>query len=164
MYPSFQRLQDKLSKATHKDYSGHREKVHTIDFNSDGSKIASGSIDKTARVHYTDRSVFILNKTDSIEFRGHTDTIDQLVWDPSHPDKFATASADKTVRIWDIRMKDAVHVVNTPGENINISWSPDGKCIAVGNKEDTISFIDPRSSQESLIFKAIENNVEVLAL
>lgn len=28
------------------------------------------------------------------------------------------------------------------GENINIRWSPDGKTIAVGNKEDLVTFID----------------------
>ena len=28
------------------------------------------------------------------------------------------------------------------GENLNISWSPKGETIAVGNKDDLISFID----------------------
>ena len=32
-----------------------------------------------------------------------------------------------------------------PGENINITWSPDGKTLAVGNKEDLISFIDVKT-------------------
>ena len=31
------------------------------------------------------------------------------------------------------------------GENINICWSPDGKCISVGNKDDLIAFIDTRT-------------------
>lgn len=31
------------------------------------------------------------------------------------------------------------------GENINITWSPDGNTIAVGNKEDLITFIDMRT-------------------
>ncbi len=31
------------------------------------------------------------------------------------------------------------------GENINICWSPDGHTIAVGNKEDLVTFIDSRS-------------------
>lgn len=31
------------------------------------------------------------------------------------------------------------------GENINICWSPNGQTIAVGNKEDLVSFIDVRS-------------------
>lgn len=33
------------------------------------------------------------------------------------------------------------------GENINITWSPDGHTIAVGNKEDLVSFIDVRSQK-----------------
>jgi len=31
------------------------------------------------------------------------------------------------------------------GENINITWSPDGNTIAVGNKEDLVTFIDTRT-------------------
>ena len=31
------------------------------------------------------------------------------------------------------------------GENINIAWAPNGKTIAVGNKEDLVTFIDVRS-------------------
>lgn len=34
------------------------------------------------------------------------------------------------------------------GENINIRWSPDGKTIAVGNKEDLVTFIDVRTCQK----------------
>lgn len=33
------------------------------------------------------------------------------------------------------------------GENINLCWSPDGQTIAVGNKEDLITFIDVRTSK-----------------
>ena len=31
------------------------------------------------------------------------------------------------------------------GENINMCWSPDGQTIAVGNKEDLITFIDVKT-------------------
>ena len=87
--------------------------------------------------------------------KGHTDTVDQLCWSPTDPDRLATASGDKTVRIWDARSKSYPHsvcllllrqhtdkgiatrcarIIPTDGENINICWSPDGKQIAVGNK------------------------------
>ena len=33
-----------------REYKGHKEKVHTVAWNSDGRRIASGSVDKTARV------------------------------------------------------------------------------------------------------------------
>merc|ERR1719220_2126608 len=57
----------------------------------------------------------------------------------------ATASGDKTVRVWDARSNKAVTTVTTKGENINITWSPDGHTIAVGNKEDLVTFIDSRT-------------------
>lgn len=31
--------------------------------------------------------------------------------------------------------------VELEGENINITWSPDGKFIAVGDKQDVVTFI-----------------------
>lgn len=37
------------------------------------------------------------------------------------------------------------HIFLPKGENINITWSPDGNTIAVGNKEDLITFIDMRT-------------------
>lgn len=134
-------------------------------------------------------------------FRGHSDSVDQLTWHPSHPDQLATASGDKTVRLWDARSQKLAATLNTKGapaepavpnvvtvvcwdhycsgqfqwragpmyltfrviedvprfrvrretvldflagENINISWSPNGQTIAVGNKEDLVSFIDVR--------------------
>ncbi len=33
------------------------------------------------------------------------------------------------------------------GENINLAWSPDGTTLAVGNKDDLITFIDVKTSK-----------------
>ncbi len=38
-----------------------------------------------------------------------------------------------------------VKICFAAGENINITWSPDGNTIAVGNKEDLVTFIDYKS-------------------
>ncbi|KAG0009193.1 hypothetical protein BGZ80_002642 [Entomortierella chlamydospora] len=97
----------------------------------------------------------------SLELRGHTDSVDQLRWDPTHPDHLATASCDKTVRIWDARSAKSIHKIDTDGQNINISWSPSGHKIAVGNKDDKISFIDTRTFKvtESRQFKVEINEI-----
>lgn len=74
-------------------------------------------------------------------------SVDQLTWHATHPDLLATASGDKTVRIWDTRTNKNTCTYNTKGENINITWSSDGNTIAVGNKEDLITFIDFRANK-----------------
>jgi len=119
----------------------HSSKVHSVDWSSDGKKLASGSYDKTV-------CIFTLGSerlTKEHVFKGHTDSVDQLCWHPSNPDLLATASGDKTVRLWDSKSHKSVASINTKGENINITWSPDGKTIAVGNKEDLVTFIDSRT-------------------
>lgn len=37
------------------------------------------------------------------------------------------------------------------GENINLAWSPDGTTLAVGNKDDLITFIDVKTSKLVLL-------------
>ncbi len=95
--------------------------------------------------------------------KGHTNSVHQLCWDPTHPEYLATASADKTVRIWDTRSAfphllrlaataeraltctracagaKSTHTLKTSGANLNIAWSPDGGHIAVGNKVDLLT-------------------------
>lgn len=49
--------------------------------------------------------IFLQSKVKDIELKGHTDSVDQLCWDPNHPDTVATAAADKSIRLWDARSK-----------------------------------------------------------
>ncbi|KAI8075296.1 WD40-repeat-containing domain protein [Gongronella butleri] len=137
-------MRDMFQASRIKEYKGHKEKVHSVAWNCDGRRLASGSVDKTARVWIPHRGTDIKH---SLELKGHTDSVDQLDWDPTHPDRLATASCDKTVRIWDQRSGKCTATINTGGENINICWSPNGNHIAVGDKSDTISIIDTRTHE-----------------
>uniref|UniRef100_U3FFX6 THO complex subunit 3 n=1 Tax=Callithrix jacchus TaxID=9483 RepID=U3FFX6_CALJA len=124
-----------------REFLAHSAKVHSVAWSCDGRRLASGSFDKTA-------SVFLLEKDRLVKennYRGHGDSVDQLCWHPSNPDLFVTASGDKTIRIWDVRTTKCIATVNTKGENINICWSPDGQTIAVGNKDDVVTFIDAKT-------------------
>ena len=81
-----------------------------------------------------------------IELKGHSDSVDQVSWDPTAVDRLATISADKSLRLWDIRAGSrCVANVAMSGENINVNWHPDGTCLAVGNRDDVVSFVDART-------------------
>lgn len=135
-------LQQSLRNATMKSVSAHSSKIHSVAWNVDGRRLASGSTDKTVAI-FTFENKEKLSKEST--YKGHTDLVDQLCWHTSHPDLLVTASADRSVRLYDCRTAKSIKTIETPGENINICWSPDGKCIAVGNKDDLIAFIDTRN-------------------
>lgn len=124
-----------------KEYQAHTARVHSVGWNCTGTRLASGSFDKTVAVFSLEKDKLTKDHT----YRGHSGSVDQLCWHATNPDLLATASGDKSVRIWDIRTQKCVSNVSTKGENINVTWAPNGRMIAVGNKEDLISFIDVRS-------------------
>lgn len=129
-------------RSTTSTLSGHTKKVHCVAWNRSGDLLASGSVDMTARLWKVGDSA---SGKEVGVLRGHKDNVDQLCWDPSSDNQLATTSGDKTVMIWDSRVQKRTQSIATPGENINITWSPDGRYIAVGNKEDYVSMIDTRT-------------------
>ena len=137
-----------------REYFGHKKKAHSVAWSCSGAKLASGSVDQTVRVWVIDST----GKATDTELRGHQDSVDQLRWDPQQPEVLGTASGDKTVRIWDARTGKCAHAIETRGENINIRWSPDGQHIAVGDKDDNISFVEMRKCK---LLKSIKFTCEV---
>jgi len=127
--------------SVHRDCVGHKKKVHALSWNAQGTILASGSVDNSSRLWEIDTQ----GQGNTLhELKGHTDSIDQLCWNPRNPDELATTSSDKTVRVWNAKTGSQVQSCTTSGENINIAWSPDGSYICVGNKEDILTFIDTK--------------------
>jgi THO complex subunit 3 len=161
--------------------SGHKDCVRTVAWNITGTRLASGSTDKTIRVWNPEKPEVRY----SLQLKGHSQTVDQLCWDPTNPDHLVSASHDKTVRFWDYRCTCA-HIVHrlicsaqstireipTKGENINITWSPDGATVAVASKvfaahpndkltllqDDIITIIDARQYK---VIKSFKEPIEV---
>lgn len=155
--PNFSQLKTKELR------SGHRQSVRGLGWSIDGRKLATCGADRSVRIWVPERSV---DHRASTELRGHGESVDQLVWHPTNPEVLATASADKTVRVWDTRTRSAAgngaaagsgsatggaaagdSVTATPGANINIAYHPSGHYLAVGDKSDTVSIIDTRTTK-----------------
>ncbi|XP_017786275.1 PREDICTED: THO complex subunit 3 isoform X2 [Nicrophorus vespilloides] len=131
------------SHSEYKVYPGHSSKVHSVGWSCDGRRLASGSFDKSVCIHVLQKDTI----SKEIVFKGHGGSVDQLCWHQTNPNLLSTASGDKTVRIWDTRQSKSVAVIPTKGENINITWAPNGETIAVGNKEDLVTFIDTKTNK-----------------
>ncbi|CCI39644.1 unnamed protein product [Albugo candida] len=116
---------------------GHSRKVYALEYNADGSMLASGSSDKTVRV-WTN-----LSEKGVIEFRGHTDPILSLAWDPTSLYRVSSTSSDKTVRVWDVKAGKIAQTVTLQNEAMNIVYSHDGKYIAVSNL-DCVTLIETK--------------------
>jgi THO complex subunit 3 len=49
------RVKKLFSSATIKEFRGHKRQVHSVGWNLDGKRLASGSVDHTARVFAVER-------------------------------------------------------------------------------------------------------------
>lgn len=142
---------------------GHRSKVHSLDWSEDGSRLASGSTDHTIRVWDAERlsmatatattaasSSNTSSRGSSTVLRGHGGAVDQVAWCPGSLVLLASVGADKSLRLWDVRIPaDPVAVSTFPGDQINLCWHGHASLLAVAGKDDTLSLVDVRKGVEA---------------
>ncbi|GAA5852887.1 hypothetical protein JCM8547_004720 [Rhodosporidiobolus lusitaniae] len=118
-----------------------RDRVRDVAWNLDGRRLATGGQDRTLRIYLPDKGV-----RDATECRGHAGEVSCVRWSPAHPERLASCSAssqDKALHFWDIRQgSKPTSSIDTFGDNISMSWSPDGKTIVLGNRNDKVIWVD----------------------
>jgi len=60
-----------------------------------------------------------------VNYKGHTSSVEDIQWSPTEPTVFASASSDKTIRVWDIRGRTGPQItIDAHLDDINvISWN-----------------------------------------
>ncbi len=74
-------------------YRGHSDIVYSVAWSPDGTRLASGSNDKTVQ---------IWNARDGSQlftYRGHSDGVWSVVWSPDGS-RIASCSRDKAMQVW----------------------------------------------------------------
>lgn len=122
--------------------SMHNKSVYDLKWNIDGSYLGS-MIGKNLKIGQLLEGSSVSMKC--IHTVPSNSSLSTMCWNPANPAGFAFCGDDKVVELWDVRSPRAAMKVTTQKGNINISWSPDGKKIVLGNKDDIITVIDVAS-------------------
>jgi WD40 repeat protein len=112
--------------------TGHTDQINTAAFSPDGSKVVTGSHDKTVRIWNVMTGIL------EHELKGHTQAVTSVVFSPDGT-HIATASRDNTVRIWN--SDNGFFVRELQGHTapvLSVDFSPNGTHIATASRDNTI--------------------------
>jgi len=110
---------------------GHTRSITSVSWSPDGTKVLTGSRDRTAKIWDAATGDFL--KTLS----GHTWRIMSVSWSPDG--RFiVTGSDDRTAKIWDAATGECLKILRGHSDGIrSVSWSPDGSKVLTGSWDGT---------------------------
>lgn len=119
--------------------AGHSRRVLALDYLRMPQLLVSGGVDRSLRVW----SSSILKRV----LDNHTDVVRAIAARPGeHGIPYvASASADKTVRMWQPTIGRLVRFARLPVEPLSIAWSSDGRWLGVACTDGSLRIVDPVS-------------------
>ncbi len=130
-----------------RELAGHSGDVIRASFSPDGRRIATGSLDHTAKVWDADTGRLLSS------LNGHEGYVIALAWSADGK-RLATGSVDRTTRIWDPvsgieRYRDFGH----SGAVTRLEFSPDGQSLATGSTDRTVAIVDPSADTSRVLLR-----------
>ncbi|KIM20375.1 hypothetical protein M408DRAFT_138671 [Serendipita vermifera MAFF 305830] len=119
-------------------FNGHTSSVESVSFSPDGTRIVSGSDDRTIRVWDAETG-----ETLTRPMKGHVGSVNSISFSPDGT-RIASGSSDRTIRVWNVKTGKTLA---GPFEGHtdwvgSVSFSPDGTCVISGSWDKTIRVWD----------------------
>jgi WD40 repeat protein len=120
---------------------GHGHSVNSLAFSPNGSRLASGSADKTIKL-WDVREGRLLS---TLQEHGHY--VYSVAFSPDGS-RLASGSGDKTIKLWDVREGRLLSTLQGHGNLVSsVAFSPDGSRLASGSNDNTIKLWDVREGR-----------------
>lgn len=116
--------------------------------NGEGLRLLSGDVASKIYLTTSTQSGFT---TSAQAFASHTSSVEDIQWSPSERTVFASCSADRSIKVWDVRQKGRKNAVGVEGahdSDVNvISWNKAGAeyLLVSGGDEGAIKVWDLRN-------------------
>ena len=134
-------------------FSAHQEAITSIAFSRDGTRLATSSVDDTAKVWDLGMGVELNALV------GHTGDVNGVSFHPSGM-YVATASIDQTAKIWDLATGMAI--TNLSGHNepvLDVNFSIDGTLLATASADGTAILWDAQTGDDLITFRGHSGSV-----